>query len=257
MQALANYADDSPSPTGPSRFRLPRRTATPSPPSRQSPSGRAQSASPVTDSRAPTSRAPTSRAPSPSEDEFEGMSDGEIFRLVTRSGDESEWRLPPEVDPTTADSRLQAKVSQFLRLKQQGQHINTSLMQSSSFANPTIYTKLVEFVDIDERASAFPGGGWLTRRGLEGQIPTFGPKALQVRQNAMDAANKRAQEGKRREIAFTRSGRGERESDRDERRRGDRDRDRGRDRREKGGVHRPKYGWEGGRRERDPLQQRG
>ncbi|BEI99325.1 hypothetical protein CcaverHIS631_0403680 [Cutaneotrichosporon cavernicola] len=177
MQALANYADDSPSPPGPS------------------------------------GPGPSSRAQSPSEDEFEGMSEEDIFCLATRpTGDESEWGLPPEMDPNTADSRLQAKVSQFLRLKQQGQHINTSLMQSSSFANPTIYTKLVEFVDIDERASAFPGGGWITRRGLEGQVSAYGPKALQAQQSAMDAANKRAQEGKRREIAFTSTGRGGRRS---------------------------------------------
>ncbi|BEI83769.1 hypothetical protein CcaverHIS002_0403730 [Cutaneotrichosporon cavernicola] len=117
MQALANYADDSPSPPGPS------------------------GPGPSTQSRT------QSRAQSPSEDEFEGMSEEDIFRLATRpTGDESEWGLPPEMDPNTADSRLQAKVSQFLRLKQQGQHINTSLMQSSSFANPTIYTKLVRSV---------------------------------------------------------------------------------------------------------------
>lgn len=33
-------------------------------------------------------------------------------------------------------------------------------------------------MDIDERGSAFPGGGWLTRRGLEGRIPEWGAKAL-------------------------------------------------------------------------------
>ncbi|KLT40633.1 hypothetical protein CC85DRAFT_287252 [Cutaneotrichosporon oleaginosum] len=177
------------------------------------------------------------------------MDDDEIFRLATRPpGDESDWGLPPEVDGA-ADPRLQGKVTQFLRLKQQGQHINTSLMQSSSFANPTIYAKLVEFVDIDERATAVPGGGWITRRGLEAEVSRYGPKALQAQQNEMAEAAKRAQEGRRREIAFTSSGSGrererERDRDRDDRRRE-------RDRRDMGGLHRPRHGWEGGCRERD------
>jgi hypothetical protein len=107
-------------------------------------------------------------------------------------------------------------------------------------------------VDIDERASAFPGGGWLTRRGLEAEVPRYGPKALQNQQNEMAEAAKRAQEGRRREIAFT-SSRGGRDRERErERERDDRRRDRDRREREKAGLHRPRYGWEGGgRRERD------
>jgi hypothetical protein len=34
-------------------------------------------------------------------------------------------------------------VENFLRLKGKGQHINTSLLSSTSFANPHIYAKLV------------------------------------------------------------------------------------------------------------------
>lgn len=39
----------------------------------------------------------------------------------------------------------------------------------------------VEFVDIDERGSAFPGGGWITHRNLESRIPIWGAKALGTR----------------------------------------------------------------------------
>ncbi|CED84110.1 Transcriptional regulator [Phaffia rhodozyma] len=49
------------------------------------------------------------------------------------------------------DPILQAKVTQFLNLKAQGTHFNDSLMKSRAFRNPTIYKKLVEFVDVDER----------------------------------------------------------------------------------------------------------
>lgn len=95
-------------------------------------------------------------------------------------------------------------------------------------------------MDIDERASAFPNGGWLTRQGLEAQIPTYGPKALLAQQNAMAEAAKQSQAG-RKEIAFTNS-----KTDRK-----DRDRDRGRrdKERDRGGLSRPKDGWEGARRE--------
>lgn len=125
---------------------------------------------------------------------------------------------------------------------------------------------LVEFVDLDERATAFPGGGWLTRRNLESEISQYGPKALTAQQTAMADAVRRSQEGsKRREISFTgarTSDRRERD-DRDHERPRERDRrddrhDRGgrdrrddrrdrrdrRDRDERDGASRPKNGWD-------------
>ena len=53
---------------------------------------------------------------------------------------------------------VQAKVQQFLRLKyERGQHINTTLLSSSSFANPHIYSKLVSRVLPDNGLSLCPG----------------------------------------------------------------------------------------------------
>ncbi|KAL1411962.1 hypothetical protein Q8F55_002955 [Vanrija albida] len=159
-------------------------------------------------SRAPSrgSPPPTSRpaSPAPRRRELEHLSDADAFRLATRPAAHGEdWGIPPPAGPPS--SALSAKVAQFLQLKRGGQHINTSLLQSSSFANPHIYAKLVEFVELDETATAFPAAGWLTRRHIADEIPLHGPQALLAQQNAMaDAVRARQDRGKggRREIAF-------------------------------------------------------
>ncbi|WVW79146.1 hypothetical protein I302_101112 [Kwoniella bestiolae CBS 10118] len=139
--------------------------------------------------------------------DFAELSEDEIFKLVTLP-DEVEgvdnWGIPPEVDPSEADDTLKTKVEHFLKLKyERGEHINTRLLSSSAFANPHIYPKLVEFVSIDERSSNFPSSGWLTRRNLEGMIPTYGPAALSSQQKAKQEAVKASQAiGQRREINF-------------------------------------------------------
>jgi hypothetical protein len=54
-------------------------------------------------------------------------------------------------------------VAQFLALKRDPEnpkHFNDSLMSNRSFRNPNLYAKLVEFVDIDERATNFPKEIW-------------------------------------------------------------------------------------------------
>jgi len=98
----------------------------------------------------------------------------------------------------------QAKVAHYLGLKaNQNQHINTSLLASSTFHNPHIYSKLVDFVDLDERDSFFPGRGWLTRSGIEDDIPQYGPKRMSEAQKRMQEETKARQEvGKRSAIAF-------------------------------------------------------
>jgi hypothetical protein len=58
---------------------------------------------------------------------------------------------------------LQAKLAQFHVLKrdsEQPKHFNDSLMSNRSFRNPHLYAKLVEFVDVDERATNFPKEIW-------------------------------------------------------------------------------------------------
>lgn len=53
----------------------------------------------------------------------------------------------------------------------------------------------VEFVNIDERGTAFPDNGWLTRRGLEERRPTWGAKHLSDLQKREREAVERAQRG--------------------------------------------------------------
>ena len=57
----------------------------------------------------------------------------------------------------------QAKISNFLALKRDPhnpRHFNDSLMANRAFRNPHLYTKLVEFVDVNERTTNFPKELW-------------------------------------------------------------------------------------------------
>jgi hypothetical protein len=113
----------------------------------------------------PQQAGPNDNEDGPPNDPFEGMSEEQIFRIVTRPDEiegVADWGIPPAVDPAQAPDALkvsltairlgaplisQSKVQQFLRLKyERGQHINTTLLSSSSFANPHIYSKLVSVV---------------------------------------------------------------------------------------------------------------
>ncbi|WWC73333.1 uncharacterized protein I206_107300 [Kwoniella pini CBS 10737] len=139
--------------------------------------------------------------------EYEGLIQDEIIRIVT-TPDEIEglhnWGIPDEVNPGECSEVSKNKVEHFLKLKyENGEHINTRLLSSSAFANPHIYSKLVEFVSIDERSTNFPSSGWLTRRNLESLIPKYGPATLATQQKAKEEAVKASQAvGQRREIKF-------------------------------------------------------
>ncbi|KZT02994.1 HCNGP-domain-containing protein [Laetiporus sulphureus 93-53] len=84
-----------------------------------------------------------------------------VLRPPPIPGEES-WGIPPA--PTEAcDPALEAKLAEFLAMKRDSvnpTHFNDSLMSNRSFRNPHLYTKLVEFVDVDERATNFPQHIW-------------------------------------------------------------------------------------------------
>lgn len=73
-----------------------------------------------------------------------------------------DWGIPPASE-APSDPTLVAKLSQFHTLKMDPtnpKHFNDSLMSNRSFRNPHLYAKLVEFVDVDERATNFPKEIW-------------------------------------------------------------------------------------------------
>ncbi|KAH9837226.1 HCNGP-like protein-domain-containing protein [Rhodofomes roseus] len=74
-----------------------------------------------------------------------------------------DWGIPPPPPSAPCDSALEAKLTQFMSLKRDPndpKHFNDSLMSNRSFRNPHLYTRLVEFVDVDERATNFPEELW-------------------------------------------------------------------------------------------------
>ncbi|KAJ3560571.1 hypothetical protein NP233_g10751 [Leucocoprinus birnbaumii] len=73
-----------------------------------------------------------------------------------------DWGIPsPSNEP--CDPAIKTKLAQFSALKHDPhnpKHFNDSLMSNRSFRNPHLYAKLVEFVDVDERATNFPEDIW-------------------------------------------------------------------------------------------------
>lgn len=73
-----------------------------------------------------------------------------------------DWGIPPEPEGL-CDPVIEEKLAQFHALKRDPshpKHFNDSLMSNRSFRNPHLYTKLVEFVDVDERTTNFPKDIW-------------------------------------------------------------------------------------------------
>lgn len=60
----------------------------------------------------------------------------------------------------------QAKLRHFHALRAQGIYFNATLQANKSFRNPAILQKLVDFVAVDEKKSAFPPDVWESSFGL-------------------------------------------------------------------------------------------
>lgn len=76
--------------------------------------------------------------------------------------DVDDWGIPPE-SQKPCDPEVEAKLMHFHTLKNDGnapKHFNDSLMMNRSFRNPHLYAKLVEFADVDEKATNFPRDVW-------------------------------------------------------------------------------------------------
>ncbi|KAI0087438.1 HCNGP-like protein-domain-containing protein [Irpex rosettiformis] len=123
---------------------------------------------PHTHPRVPRSPSTTSAA-GPNESQRDAVNEAEdqLTRLRTLLVPPSipgieDWGVPRE--PTgMCDPEIEAKLAQFHALKRDTnnpKHFNDSLMANRSFRNPHLYTKLVEFVDVNERTTNFPKSLW-------------------------------------------------------------------------------------------------
>lgn len=108
-----------------------------------------------------------------------------------------DWGIPPEPSGQ-CDSDIEAKLAQFHTLKRDPanpKHFNDSLMSNRSFRNPHLYTKLVEFVDVDERTTNFPKDIWdpddVKEEWFADRIAEY-QKARSEQQSAAQGAGKRS-----------------------------------------------------------------
>ncbi|KAI4524060.1 HCNGP-domain-containing protein [Schizophyllum commune Loenen D] len=107
---------------------------------------------------------------------------------------------PPILEP--CDPALESKLAQFHALKRDPQnprHFNDSLMSNRSFRNPHLYAKLVEFVDVDERATNFPRDIWDPH---DLQPEWYADRIAEVQKARQEKADKEPA-GKRSAINFT------------------------------------------------------
>lgn len=108
-------------------------------------------------------------------------------------------------EPTTEqDLAIQKKFEQFHELKKNGKNYNDSLFANKSFRNPTLYKKLVNFVDVDEIGSNLVKEGYDPHAFEKSSYAS----ALASQQSKMESMRKNERlSGKRNKIDFT-SGRG-------------------------------------------------
>ncbi|KAJ7018686.1 HCNGP-domain-containing protein [Mycena alexandri] len=112
-----------------------------------------------------------------------------------------DWGIPP-ASTEPCDPAIQTKLAQFHALKTATppKHFNDSLMGSRAFRNPHLYTKLVEFVDVDERTTNFPPALW----DPADVDPAWYADALAEKQKSRAEQQSAGQAaGKRSQIAFT------------------------------------------------------
>lgn len=99
--------------------------------------------------------------------------------------------------------QFQAKLRHFHALRAQGVFFNDSLQSNKSFRNPSILSKLVDFVNVDEKLSAIPSDVWSSSRGVS---PQAWATSIAERQKQESEERERAQQrGKRTAIDFASS----------------------------------------------------
>lgn len=90
----------------------------------------------------------------------------EVRVFVSRSRMPGMDALRCEADLKTFVSHAQAKLRHFHALRQQNVHFNATLQANKSFRNPSILSKLVDFVAVDDKLAGFPREVWTSSAGL-------------------------------------------------------------------------------------------
>ncbi|KAI9199292.1 HCNGP-like protein-domain-containing protein [Polychytrium aggregatum] len=102
----------------------------------------------------------TQSDPAASGDEIkpEAVTELEVIRAVLKP-DPIEgldnYGIPPEPEGE-CDPEIQAKIAHFIELKERGTRLNDTLTKMHSFRNPSIMSKLIEYLDLDEYGSNYP-----------------------------------------------------------------------------------------------------
>ncbi|KAG7093927.1 hypothetical protein E1B28_007562 [Marasmius oreades] len=136
-----------------------------------------------------------------------------------------DWGVPPEPGPNEqepCDPAIEAKLLQFYHLKHPTtvpsssatsasdpvptpRHFNDSLMSNRSFRNPHLYTKLVEFVDVDERTTNFPKEIWNPYQVVDGPNGWDAEKIAAYQKSRSEQQAQAQSSGKRTHVDFTSS----------------------------------------------------
>lgn len=109
--------------------------------------------------------------------------------------------LSPHILP---DERVAAKLAHFHELRKQGITFNATLQANKSIRNPSILSKLVDYVQVNEKKSLFPETFWdqeLVRDGVE----SLATRITKQQKDTEDARQAQQERGKRSKIQFTSS----------------------------------------------------
>lgn len=100
-----------------------------------------------------------------------------------------------------ADFLNKAKLRHFHTLRSQGVYFNASLQSNKSFRNPSILSKLVSFVNVDEKLSAFPPDVWSSSSGVASDA--WAERIAEQQKQRSEEREKAQERGKRSAIDFT------------------------------------------------------
>ncbi|GAA5996322.1 hypothetical protein JCM5350_007231 [Sporobolomyces pararoseus] len=108
----------------------------------------------------------------------------------------SQFGIPP-IPTGPCNPAVEAKLSNFNSLRQsRGLHFNDSLSSSKAFRNPRIYTKLVEFMDVDETGNCWDKSVWnpkeIGRDGTASRIAELQKLRSEAKQAQIGQPNSRS-----------------------------------------------------------------